>query len=102
VPDAIAKLARIAEGATPDAVGLALSDIGKIAADVRWYYEEAAVELASVAPSARAAEAWIYEKTETGKVLLTAQAALRKSGLDPLIWFFLAPPDRTRAFAAAS
>lgn len=99
VPDAIDKLANISLGLAPEDTGLPIERIPSVAADIRWYYEEAALELAGSVPSARAIEAWIYEKTELGRVLLQAQLALKKAGFSRDVWFFLVPADRARAFS---
>ena len=67
----------------------------QIVHDIRAYYEELAVELVTDRPiSAWGAERWFYDKTEAGKVLLTARRALKEAGADRMVWFYMAPGSR--------
>ncbi len=68
IPDAIAALVRIAGGTPWNEAGLP-GEPAATAMDVRAYYEEAATGLAGHVPAARAAEAWLFQSTETGRVL---------------------------------
>jgi hypothetical protein len=91
IPDAVAALVRIAEGQPWEETGLPATP-PDVVLDVRAYYEEAALALAGHVPAARAAEHWFYQGTETGKVLLAAQAAMRARDDAPLgMWFYMAP-----------
>ena len=54
-----------------------------------------AVELVANGPiAAWGAERWFYDKTEAGKVLLTARRALKKADAPRLTWFYMAPGSR--------
>ncbi len=75
IPDAIAGFVRISDGVPWSDAGLP-GDPAPVAMDIRAYYEEAALGLASHVPAARAAESWLYRSTEAGKVLKAALAAL--------------------------
>ena len=90
IPDAVAALVRIADGTTLEEAGLPGSTRA-VGLDVRAYYEEAALAIADHVPGARQAESWLFQRTETGSVLLRAQAALREHGAPEPIWRFLLP-----------
>ena len=63
--------------------------------DIRTYYEEAALELATeTVPGARAAEAWFFERTEAGKTVLATRAAMKDQGAPFPVWFYMAPGHR--------
>jgi hypothetical protein len=63
--------------------------------DIRTYYEEAALELATnKAPGARSVEAWFFEQTEAGKVVLAARQAIKDQGAPFPVWFYMAPGHR--------
>lgn len=62
--------------------------------DIRSYYEEAAMELVDGAPAGRAAEAWFYEETETGKVVMAARSAIKDADGPFPVWFYMAPGHR--------
>jgi len=79
--------------ADPEQAGLPASP-ALCAADLRAYYEEAALALADHVPAARQAEAWFFMHTEVGQILLYAQAVLKRSGAPQRIWFYLAPMTR--------
>jgi len=71
-----------------------LSSLGAprfVAADIRAYYEEAAMELADHVPAAHAPEAWFYTKTAAGQCIRKVQPMLRDAGLPQPDWFFLVP-----------
>jgi hypothetical protein len=93
VPAAVQGFLAIADGATVDQASLP-GDPASCAADLRAYYEEAALALADHVPAARQAEAWFFTKTEVGKLLLRAQTALRQAGAPQPIWFYLTPMTR--------
>jgi hypothetical protein len=95
VPEALGVLDQWAHGApwkeTP------LPDRNPIAVmhDIRTYYEEAGLELVDgPAPGGRAAEAWYFERTEAGKTVMAARAALKEQGAPFPLWFYMAPAHR--------
>lgn len=90
VAGAVAAFIRIAEGTSWEHAGLA-GPANEVVLDIRAYYEEAALALAGHVPGARAAESWLYRRTETGKILRRAQAAMREAGAPPPLWFYLVP-----------
>ncbi|MFQ5696725.1 MAG: hypothetical protein ACE5IL_00370 [Myxococcota bacterium] len=90
VPEAVAALVQIAEGADWKAAGLPGDPI-QVAHDLRSYYEELAVELADGPPAPWAAERWFYDETETGRTLLAARRAMRAAEVPFPIWFYMAP-----------
>jgi hypothetical protein len=93
VSAAIQGFLNIVEGVAPDQAGLPASP-ALCAADLRAYYEEAALGLADHVPAARQAEAWFFKQTEVGQLLLGAQAALKRSGAPQQAWFYLTPMTR--------
>ena len=94
IPAALEKFVRIAEGEAWDQVGFEGTPM-QVVHDIRAYYEELACELVADEPiPAWGAERWFYDKTEAGKVLLTARRTLKGSGADRPIWFFMAPGSR--------
>jgi hypothetical protein len=63
--------------------------------DIRTYYEEAALELVDgPAPGGRAMEDWFFERTEAGRTVLAARAAMRDAGVKFPIWFYMTPGQR--------
>jgi hypothetical protein len=63
--------------------------------DIRTYYEEAALELATnKAPGARSVEAWFFEQTEAGKVVIAARQTVKDQGAPGPVWFYMAPGHR--------
>jgi hypothetical protein len=95
IPEAVAALVRIADRIPLEDAGLP-GTTRAVGLDVRAYYEEAAVALADHVPDARQAESWLYTRTETGAVLLGAQAALREGGAPEGVWRFLLPSTQQR------
>jgi len=95
VPAAIAALLRIAEGTDWTEAGLPGGDPISTVHDIRAFYEEAALELAGgPAPGPRAAEAWFFEATEAGTVVMAARRAMKAGGAPQPFWFYMAPGHR--------
>lgn len=95
IAEALEMFARIADGADWESVGLPDNDPTSAVHDIRSYYDEAALELANgPAPGPRAAEAWFYEVTEAGRLILAARAAMRDADAPRRRWFYLAPAHR--------
>ena len=95
VPGAIEALLAIAEGAEWTEAGLPGGDPISTVHDVRTYYEEAALELADgPPPGGRAAEAWFFESTEAGAVVMAARRAMKAAGAPQPFWFYMAPGHR--------
>lgn len=90
---AIQGFLNVVEGVAPENAGFPASPT-LCAADLRAYYEEAALGLADHVPAARQAEAWFFKHTEVGQLLLDAQAALKRSGAPQQAWFYLTPMTR--------
>jgi hypothetical protein len=80
IPDTIGTLVEIAEGRLWKEFFATEDELLQSVMDVRIYYEEAATALADHVPAARAAEAWLYQKTETGSLLKRLVRQLRDSG----------------------
>ena len=66
-------------------------DPARIAADIRAYYEEAALALTDHTPAARQAETWFFQTTEAGGLLRRLQRTLKDQGKPRLIWYYLVP-----------
>ena len=95
VPEALAILHSIANGADWKIAGLPGPNPIPVTHDIRSYYEEAALELVTgPTPGGRSIESWFYEKTEAGKTVLTARAAIKDSGAPQPLWFYMAPGQR--------
>ena len=62
--------------------------------DLRGFYEEAAVALAEHVPAARQAEAWFFERTEAGALVLKFRQALQDQGAGFATWFYTTPFNR--------
>ncbi len=63
--------------------------------DIRAYYAEAALELATgPAPGSRAVEAWFHTETEAGKTVMAARNALKDQNAPFPFWFYMAPAHR--------
>ena len=92
VPAALAVLIAIADGADWKTAGIPGGNTVALCHDIRTYYEEAALELVDgPPPGPRALEAWFFEQTEAGKIVLAARQAIRASGAKMPIWFYMAP-----------
>jgi hypothetical protein len=95
VPDALAVLHRWAEGASWNDVPLPGKNTVAVSHDIRTYYEEAAVELATgPPPGGGAAEAWFFEETEAGTTLMAARKELERQEAPFPFWFYMAPAHR--------
>jgi len=95
VPDALAKLHRIASGEDWKAVEIPGKNTVALMHDIRAYYEEACLELAAgLEPGGRAMEAWFFESTEAGRTTMAARQALKDSGAAFPVWFYMAPGHR--------
>ncbi len=95
VPAALGVLHAIAEGADWKTAGLPGGNTTAVCHDIRTYYEEAAIELAEgPVPGARSVEAWFYERTEAGRTVLAARAAIRDAGGKFPVWFYMAAGSR--------
>lgn len=95
VADALRVLLDIAAGTPWQEAGIPGGNSIAVCHDIRTYYEEAALELANVpAPGARAAEAWYFERTEAGRAVLAARAAMKDQGAPFPLWFYMAPAHR--------
>ena len=97
VPAVLQLLQRVADGEPWDAVGFPGDDPRSAAQDVRTYYEEAALELADgPPPGGRQVEAWFFERTEAGKLVMRARAAMKAAKAPFAMWFYMAPGHRGR------
>jgi hypothetical protein len=95
VPETLAKLVSIADGADWTTVGLPDGSTTAVCHDIRTYYEEAALALVNgPVPGGRAMEDWYYSQTEAGKTVLAARTAMRVAGVKRPIWFYMAPGHR--------
>lgn len=91
VPDAIAKLIEIADGASLDETDLDGDQIRALCQDVRAYYEEAGVALSEHVPGARQVETWFFKQTAAGQLTLAAATQLEESGVERAIWHYMRP-----------
>ena len=95
MPDALAVLHEIANGAEWTAAGIPGGNTIAVCHDIRTYYEEAALELVDgPVPGGRAMEDWYFEHTEAGKTVLAARSAIREAGAKFPIWFYMTPGQR--------
>lgn len=95
VPDALGVLHAIAEGADWKTAGIPGGNTTAVCHDIRTYYEEAALELVDgPAPEGRGMEAWFYERTEGGRTVLAARAAIRDAGGKFPVWFYMSSGHR--------
>ncbi|MDE2965939.1 MAG: hypothetical protein OXS30_00435 [Chloroflexota bacterium] len=95
VPHALDVLQNIVNGTPWKEAGIPGGHTTAVANDIRAYYEEAALELAG-APDVggRQVEAWFFERTEAGKLILDVRKALAGQGAPQPVWFFMAPMHR--------
>jgi hypothetical protein len=95
IPGALAVLHQWAEGTPMADAELPGKNTVAVAHDIRTYYEEAALELATgPTPGGRAAEAWFFEATEAGKTMLAARKAMKEQEAPFPFWFYMAPAHR--------
>jgi hypothetical protein len=93
VPEALGAFLAVADGRPWNEVGIPGDPIS-CAADIRAFYEEAALSLVDHVPAARQAEGWYVEHTEAGRVMQRAQAAMKAAGAPHPLWFYLLPMSR--------
>jgi len=90
--DAITCMQAIVDGTTWKESGVPGDNTTAMCHDLRTYYEEAAIELATgPTPGGRAAENWYFTKTEAGKLTLAARRALQAQEAPFGIWWYMAP-----------
>ncbi len=90
VPAVVGLFARIADGEDWKEVGLP-GDPTKVAADVRNFYEEAALSLSDGVPGARQAESWFVDHTAAGDVVQRARLEMKDQGAGFYFWYYLLP-----------
>jgi hypothetical protein len=90
VPGVVGIFARIADGEGWQEVGLP-GDPTKAAADVRNFYEEAALSLTEAVPGARQAETWFVDHTAAGDVIQRARVAMKEQDAGFYYWYYLLP-----------
>ncbi len=98
-PDDIATVLDVlhqwAEGANWKEVALPGKNTVAVCHDIRAYYNEAALELATgPTPGGRAAEAWFFESTEAGRTVLKARESMKAQDAPFPFWFYMAPGHR--------
>jgi len=95
VPDALDVLQRIVDGTPWKSAGIPGGHTTALANDIRAYYEEAALELTDAPnPGGHQSEAWFFERTEAGKLILAVRKALVAQGAPQPVWFYMAPMYR--------
>lgn len=95
IEDAVEVLQSIADGTPWNEAGIPGGNTISLIHDIRSYFEEAAMQLVDGPPPAgRAAEAWFYEQTETGKVVMAARTAIKDADGPFPVWFYMAPGHR--------
>ena len=95
ISDALGVLDAIANGADWTTAGIPELNGPALCHDIRSYYEEAAIALASgPAPGGRAIEAWFHETTAAGATVLAARAAMKDAGAPFPLWFYMTPAHR--------
>lgn len=92
VADALAAFIRVAEGTPWKEAGIP-GIPARVAQDIRGYYEVAALELAEHTPAAWQGYRWYRDETEAGKVIGSAQLAMKAAGVKEGLWRFLMPLD---------
>ena len=90
VPDMLDLFARITDGESWDEVGFP-GDPTKIAADIKNFYEEAAISLNDSPPSARSAESWFITETLGGETIQTARIKMKEADVNFYFWYYLLP-----------
>lgn len=95
VADALDALHRVANGEDWTTAGIPDANTVAVCHDIRTYYEEAAVELVDgPTPGGRAFEDWFFERTEAGRTVMAARAAIRDAGAKFPVWFYMSPGQR--------
>ena len=95
IPDALRVLDMWASGEPWKEHSLPGKSTIAVCHDIRAYYTEAALELASgPTPGGQSVEAWFHEETEAGKTVLAARAALKEQAAPFPFWFYMAPAHR--------
>ena len=90
VPDMLELFAQIADGQSWKDVGFP-GDPTKIAADIKNFYEEAAISLADTPPSARRAESWFVKETLGGQTIQRARIKMKEADVNFYFWYYLLP-----------
>ena len=90
VPDMLDLFTRVADGEAWEEVELP-GDPTKIAADIKNFYEEAAISLSDSPPSARSAESWFVKQTKAGAVIQKARINMKEAGANFYFWYYLLP-----------
>ena len=90
VPDMLDLFARITDGESWDEVGFPGAPT-KIAADIKNFYEEAAISLNDSPPSARSAESWFVTETLGGETIQTARIKMKEADVNFYFWYYLLP-----------
>lgn len=90
VPDMLDLFTRITDGESWEDIGFP-GDPTKIAADIKNFYEEAAISLSNLPPSARSAESWFVTETLGGQTIQTARIKMKEAGVKFYFWYYLLP-----------
>jgi hypothetical protein len=90
IPDALGAFVRIADGVSWKEAGIP-GPPNRVAADIRGYYETAALALIEHTPAAWETTRWFLEYTEAGRTIHAARNAMRDAGVDRNVWFYLVP-----------
>lgn len=96
VPDALDLFRQIADGAPWKSVELPGKNTTALCHDIRTYYEEAALALVDgPSPAGRALEAWYFEQTEAGRLILATRSEMQRQEAPMAAWFYMAPGHRS-------
>jgi hypothetical protein len=90
IPAAVGAFVRIADGVPWKEAGIP-GPPNRVAADIRGYYETAALALIEHTPAAWETTRWFLERTEAGRTIHAARNAMRDAGADRNAWFYLVP-----------
>lgn len=97
VPEMLAKMIRIIDGEPWDSLDFPGGDVRSVAQDIRTYYEEAALELVDgPPPGGRQVEAWFFDQTEAGAVVMAARQRMKAEKAPFAMWFYMVPGHRGR------
>jgi hypothetical protein len=98
IGDALKAFQRIIEGIPWKQAEMPGGNPTEASLDIRVFYAEAALSLVDDAvgrkPGAWSTDSWFYERTEAGKLMLAAKAALKAADAPFGLWFYLTPMDR--------